>query len=317
MSANPRKEMFRTVLVTAADNGIRVDLFVSRGMGGVSRKRLGRIFDEKVVKVNGRPAVKGAILAEGDRVEFPAAPLPADSVIPDPEVKFDVVFENGRIAIVEKCAGTPTHPNRSDETGTLANGLVHRWPAIAGVGGKPLEPGLVHRLDNGTSGLMVVALTADAFTDLRRSFTTGAVRKEYLAVVEGLAPRSGVIDRPLAHDARNNRLMKVYEGVRDRCRGKTWPATTEFSLVSAHGGFSLVRLLIEGGIMHQIRVHMAFAGHPVAGDLLYGSAVKIGDGSAFLLHASRLAFIDPAAGESHDFRSGPPSRFGLFLTENG
>jgi 23S rRNA-/tRNA-specific pseudouridylate synthase len=162
---------------------------------------------------------------------------------------------------------------------------------------------------------MVVALENRSFAGLRRMFSSGKVEKTYTAVVEGSPPESGSVKFPIAHDPGNRRKMIVLKGTRSRRRGKAWPASTRFVVVSRRQGCSLVELGMDGGVMHQIRVHMSCIGHPVVGDSLYGSKMGSGMGGGFFLHASGLSFRHPVSGVRMEFHSPVPSAFGLFLSE--
>jgi 23S rRNA pseudouridine1911/1915/1917 synthase len=190
---------------------------------------------------------------------------------------------DARVIAVDKPGGVAGHALDPRQRGTVAAALLARWPALAGVG-DPLAPGLVHRLDTGTSGVLLAARTAEAFDALRALFRAHAVRKRYVAVVRG-APRPGTrIDAPLAHDTRDRRRM-VAAGPGARA----WPAETTIVAVHPCGDVSRIDVEIRTGVTHQIRAHLALAGHPVVGDALYGGppATTLAPGR-HALHAARV-----------------------------
>lgn len=298
-----------TITVAEQDAGARLDLLVGV-RAGLSRRRLSALFDAGLVKRNGRRAAKGAVIAAGDVVEIDDAALCAPAVNPAPGAPLEVIYEDTHLAAVVKPAGVPTHHNRPGGGMTLADAVAGRWPEALGVGTRGREPGLVHRLDTGTSGLLLVARTEAAFTALRAAFASGAVEKEYVAAVEGRPPVSGVIDLPLAHHPKNTRKMITVEP--GRKAGRAWPAVTSYEAVRRGPRGALLNVAIEGGVMHQIRVHLAHAGFPVAGDALYGSTAII-PGGRFLLHASRIALVHPITGTPLCFESDLPAAFWEFL----
>jgi len=295
--------------ISANECGRRLDLVVSELKKGLSRRALKEYFEAGCVLLNGRSAVKGDRVSSGDIISFSDAGESVEQVPPDDNLILEVKYSDENIAIIEKFPGIPTHSNRAGVMGTVANAVVAKWPGASGVGAKPLEPGLVHRLDTGTSGLMVVALTADSFKKMRTAFSHGEVKKEYLAVVEGEPPEAGEIDKPLSHHVSDARRMVVLNDSSVKHRGKAWPAVTRFTTVSRHGAFSLVKVSIEGGVMHQVRVHLASLGFPVAGDVLYGSKTKLPLEEGFMLHASVLSFKHPDSGKILEFKSPMPQRF--------
>jgi 23S rRNA pseudouridine1911/1915/1917 synthase len=186
----------------------------------------------------------------------------------------------------------PSHPLKPGETGTAANALVGRFPELAGVGPAPREGGLVHRLDTDTSGLLLAARTDAAHATLRAQFAARTVEKGYLALVKGELHAGGEIDVPLAHDAADGRKVRAASDPEWAEAHAARPAVTRFTPVERRGGFTLVEVEIATGVLHQIRAHLAFIGHPVAGDALYGGPELPGLSRHFL-HASRLAFAHP------------------------
>jgi 23S rRNA pseudouridine1911/1915/1917 synthase len=200
----------------------------------------------------------------------------------------------------------------------VANGLIARYPEMEGIGFSPREPGVLHRLDRDTSGLLLAARNPTAFERLRVEFEQGRVVKGYYAIVHGRPERQGVIDRPVASKARRGRRVEV---IRDRfsrrgLRGSS-PAETRFRVVRYGRGFAFVRLSMTTGARHQLRAHMAFLGHPVVGDSIYGSdSVTLPQGQQplrHLLHAAELSFFHPSDGRPTRIRSPLPSDMRSFL----
>jgi 23S rRNA pseudouridine1911/1915/1917 synthase len=259
---------------------MRLDAFVRAALPDASRTVVRRLIADGTVRVNGRPAPKGLRLAPGDEVVLPATV----ALEPEPAAPLVVLHEDARVLAVDKPGGVPGHALDPRERGTVAAALLARWPGLAAVG-DPLAPGLVHRLDTGTSGVLVAARTAEAFAELRALFRAHAVSKRYVAVVRG-APRPGTrIAVALAHDtADRRRMVAARPGVR------AWPAETTIVAVHARGDVSRIEVEIRTGVTHQVRAHLALAGHPVVGDVLYGGprADALGPGR-HALHAARIA----------------------------
>jgi 23S rRNA pseudouridine1911/1915/1917 synthase len=233
------------------------------------------------------------------------------AAIPAPEdIPLRVVYEDAHLLVVEKPAGLVVHPGAGQAQGTLVNALLHLVKDLSGVGGV-LRPGIVHRLDRGTSGLLVVAKDDETHRALVRQFAGRTVEKEYLAIVHGLPqPPTGTIARPIGRDPVHRQKMSV-RAVRGRA------ARSDYAVIEALDGASLVRIRIHTGRTHQIRVHLASLGHPVAGDPVYGgtrnpSCRRPGARAALLglgrpaLHAARLSFAHPATGERLAFESPLP-----------
>lgn len=277
------------------DASRRLDQFlVERGLSP-SRSHVQRLVREGMVTVNGQPAKSSTPLKPGDlvRAEVP----PPEPAVLEPEASpLQVVFEDGDVAVIDKPAGIAVHPGAGVRNGTLANALVSRWPELASTG-NALRPGIVHRLDKGTSGLMVVAKNELSYLALTRQIKDRKLHKEYLALVNGeLKPARGRIEAPIGRDPRDRKRMAVLEGGR--------PATTEYRVLEHLKGYSLVLVHTITGRTHQIRVHMAAIGHPLVGDVPYGRASHLL--SRHFLHATKLGFQLPSSGEYREFESPLP-----------
>lgn len=262
--------------------GQRLDAFLAGPLG--SRARAQRHIDAGRVQVDGEARPKRHVLAEGETVTVEEEDdAPARTGVP--AVPFAIPYEDEHVLVVDKPPGLVVHPARGHAEGTLAQALAGQ----AG-GGEPGRTGIVHRLDRDTSGLLVVARTEAAHRFLRRAIQARDVRREYLALVEGLPPaRSGTIDAPLGRDRRIRTLMSTDT---DHPR----EARTHFALEQALPSTSLLRVTLETGRTHQIRAHLKAIGHPVAGDPEYGTRGLLGLDRQFL-HAARLAFPHPARPE--------------------
>ena len=307
-----------------ADAGDRLDRFVG-AHAHLGHNAARRLIASGAVRLNGRRAPKGKRLAPGDRVsvaavavaEFSGA-LPPE---PEPEASLEVVHVDAEVVVLDKPAGVATHPLRPGERGTLAGALLARYPECVAAGGEPREAGMAHRLDRDTSGLVVAARSPGAWAALRGSFQRGDVRKGYIAVVTGELRAALEIDLSLVHDPGDRRRMKVAtpterESGRGSRGGRVLEAWTRCTPLSSRGGLSLVWVETRTGRMHQVRVHLAQAGHPLLGDLLYGGPEAPLDATGHFLHAARLRVPHPAGGKL-DLWSRPPQEREALLSRIG
>jgi 23S rRNA pseudouridine1911/1915/1917 synthase len=279
--------------VPASLAGERVDRAVALPPGW-SRADVVPLIDKGAVLVGGQPVAKSRRLSEGEEVEVEGEPEPDAPPVPEP-VDFPVVHADDDVVIVVKPAGLVVHPGAGHETGTLAAGLLHRFPEIAAVG-DPMRPGIVHRLDRDTSGLMVVARSARAYDALTAALAAREVERRYLALAWGrFDARRGTIDAPIGRSATRRTRMAVREAGKDARTG--YEVLTQFD----HPVCALVECRLETGRTHQIRVHLAAIGHPVVGDGTYGGDRNpLRPGRPFL-HAYTLALVHPATGERLEF----------------
>lgn len=288
--------------VDPAHAGERLDVFLAAHVG--SRSSAQRLIDGGHVWVGGTLRPKRHLLAAGDVVEW--APAPTRAAAPAPRASFRVVLEDEHVLVVDKPAGVVVHPGRGNEDGTLVQALAGR---VAG-GEDPRRPGVVHRLDRDTSGLLVLARSEPAHAALSAMMRRREITREYLALVEGRPPaRSGTIDAPIGRDRRIRTRMSTET---DDPR----PAVTHFEIERALPGCTLLRVRLETGRTHQIRAHLKAIGFPVAGDPEYGLRGLYGLPRQFL-HASRLAFAHPASGAPVDLQSPLPADLARVLEEHG
>ncbi|GAC1339505.1 MAG: RluA family pseudouridine synthase [Myxococcales bacterium] len=287
----------------------RLDRAVAR-VFGVSRGRAMEWIAEDRVRVDGKRAPKGQPVGPGARlaVRLP----PPDAPVPEPLLAIRIVHADAQVVVADKPAGMPAHPLRPGETGTAANALVGRFPELASVGAAAREGGLVHRLDTDTSGLLLAARTPATHALLRAQFTARTVEKGYLALVAGEIHASGELDLPLAHDPQDARKVRAASDPEWAALHNARPALTRFSPLERRSGFTLLEVEIATGVLHQIRAHLAFIGHPLAGDALYGGPELPGLSRHFL-HAARLGFAHPD-GTHPRFESPLPAELAAVLS---
>ncbi len=279
----------------------RIDVYLSRVLG-FSRNFVQNLLRSGNVQVDGTNSVKqSARVFTGMKISVSIPPPRSSDIIPE-DVPFDVLFEDDHILVIAKPSGVVVHPAPGNWTGTLVHGLLHRYPDIGNIG-NVLRPGIVHRLDGATSGLLVVARSQIALVRLQEQFKERSVEKEYLAVVHGTpARKSGIIDLPIGRDPVHRVCMAVTND------GK--PARTQFRVLWNRGKYSLLRVAIHSGRTHQIRVHMKTIGHPVVGDELYSSETLPGKSrTRLLLHSWRLSFEHPVTKERMSFLCRLPKDF--------
>ena len=275
----------RGFVVRADEAGKRLDRLVVLRVPGLGRRSVRELFSFGRVTVDGRPARAGAPAVAGTRIDV----APTDErPIAEPGLPLDVRLEMPALLVVHKPASQPTAPLGAGETGTLANALVGRYPELLGIGHRPREPGLVHRLDTETSGLLVVARRVDSFEALARALKSGRLVKRYLAITAASAvPASGVIEGALGPDpTRRGRVRVVPEPSREYARD----ATTSYRVLEKSGEFTLLELTAARAFRHQIRAHLASIGAPLVGDALYGGAPWPDRGARHALHASYVAW---------------------------
>jgi 23S rRNA pseudouridine1911/1915/1917 synthase len=286
------------------DAGERLDIVLARRAPGLSRGRVKILFEAGEVRMNGKRAKKSVLVSIGDRVTLESLPGPTDfHATPDPAIDIDVVLEREGYVVVDKPAGVPSHPLREGELGTLAGALVARYPEMRGVGYRNREPGILHRLDNDTSGLILAARDQGTFEALRQQLQAGEIEKRYMARCTGIVAVPQVIDAPIANDPRDHRKVRVCYDPREIQRLHAQPAYTEVLRSEPANDGSLVEVRANNARRHQVRVHLASIGHPLLGDTLYGGPSLPGHHRR-LLRASFLAFTDPKTGARSTARIG-------------
>ena len=296
----------REFAVEAEDAGQRIDRFLAGEDTGLSRSALQNLIAEGHVLANGRPAAKNRKLKAGDTilVEIPdAAPIAA---VPQ-DIPLDIVYEDEHLLVVNKPKGMVVHPAPGNPDGTLVNALLwHCRGSLSGIGGE-IRPGIVHRIDKDTSGLLVVAKDDLTHQGLSEQMAVHAIHRVYHAVVYGnIRQDAGTIEAPIGRDPRDRKRMAVTPG-----QGKR--ACTHWQVLERFGRFTLLACRLETGRTHQIRVHMAHIGHPLAGDPVYGPRSVIRELQGQCLHAKELGFRHPVTGQEMRFDSPLPAYFTTFL----
>lgn len=279
------------------DAGKRVDVAVAERLDGVSRSAAQELVREGHVRVNGRSVRPSHRLAAGQLIEAESHPKPALSAQPE-DIPLTIVYRDADVAVLDKPAGLVVHPAPGHVGGTVANALAALFPQTTQVGA-PERPGIVHRLDKDTSGLMVVALTPAAHRSLQAQIAARTASRKYLALAAGLVtPGEGVIDAPIGRDPRDRKRMWVH-GVAAR------QARTFYRVLEPLEHLTYLEASLQTGRTHQIRVHFAAMGHPLAGDRLYGGPALPGLERQFL-HAWSLSFRSPSTGLDLKFTSALP-----------
>jgi 23S rRNA pseudouridine1911/1915/1917 synthase len=278
-----------------ADGGTRLDKYVCARAPELSRTQVQKLIAAGNITVNGRLAKPGLRLNIGDRIDITIPPAPPSELKPE-AIPLKIIYEDDDLIVVDKPAGLTVHPAPGHPEHTLVNAILAHFPHLADVGDS-LHPGVVHRLDKDTSGVMLVAKNSAAQIDLARQFQSHSVTKAYLALVKGkLTPENGIIEADIGRDPRNRKKMAVVAKGRE--------ARTEYRVVKYIGNYTLLEVMPETGRTHQIRVHLAAIGFPVVGDKVYGVESKYL--SRQFLHASRLGFKLPSTGKYVEFESALP-----------
>jgi 23S rRNA pseudouridine1911/1915/1917 synthase len=293
------------LVVPPEQRGQRLDRFLTSFLGSHSRSQLQKLIADGLVTVDGRTAKANLTLRGGDRVRI-ELPEPVASGVASEELPLEILFQDDDLAVVNKPAGMVVHPAAGHSSGTLVNALLHHLTGLSGIGGE-LRPGIVHRLDRGTSGVMVVAKHDAAHQELARQFHDREVEKEYIALVWGVVQAGRRIDAAIGRDPSDRQKMSA--------RAKhAREAVTRITRAMPLPGLTLCQVAIHTGRTHQIRVHLSAIGHPVVGDSVYGGVHRrvAGDIRAVqrlerpFLHAARLVFTHPTDGRRMEFTAPLP-----------
>lgn len=288
------------VLVPLEHNGQRLDRFLVSVLERHSRSQIQKLITDGRVTVDRRDARANLAMRQGDVVTV-HVPEPAPSEVAPEPLPIDILYQDADVAVVNKPAGMVVHPGAGHVSGTLVNALLHHLPDLSGVGGE-LRPGVVHRLDRGTSGVMIIAKNDEAHHELSRQFHDREVEKEYIALVWGVVQAGRRIDAAIGRDPENRQKMSA------RAR-RARHAVTRITRAHQMPSVTLCHVAIQTGRTHQIRVHLSAIGHPVVGDALYGGVRRHvpGDVRAVqrlerpFLHAARIVFHHPRDGRRMEF----------------
>ena len=287
-------------------SGSRIDKWLSGQECGVSRSMLQKLLEDGKITVNGKPVAKSYQVKDGDTVVVEIPEPVALDVVPE-NIPLEIVFQDEHLLVVNKPKGMVVHPAAGNYSGTLVNALLYhcegKLSSINGV----IRPGIVHRIDKNTSGLLIVAKTDSAHSALAEQIKAHTFTREYQAVVCGRFREStGIIDAPIGRHHTDRKKMCVTER-------NSKEARTEYAVLDEFNGFSYVKLKLFTGRTHQIRVHMAYIGHPVLGDDVYGKGSKYCEGQC--LHAKKIGFVHPADGKYYEFDSELPDYFKYVLSK--
>jgi len=288
--------------------GTRLDKYVSEQYPELSRTQTQKLISDGFIKVNDRVAKAGLKLNAGDRLTISLPPAAPSSLLPE-AIPLNIIYEDDDLLVIDKPPGLAVHPAPGHSTHTLANAILSHLPSLPDTGDWR-RPGIVHRLDKDTSGVMLVAKNSAAHLNLTDQFKARSVVKAYLVLVKGhLTPEDGVIEAPIGRDHRHRERMAVV------AEGRGRQARTQYHVVNYMGNYTLLEVRPETGRTHQIRVHLAAIGYPVVGDKVYG--VKSAHLSRQFVHASCLGFHLPSTGEYVEFTSNLPPDLSQALKDIG
>ncbi len=309
-------------IVTEEEAGLRLDACIGIFSDELSRSAAAKLIESGAVLVCGRAAKKKTVLCEGDIIEIDMPEIRPSEALPE-DIPLDVVYEDSDVIVINKPKGMVVHPAAGNYTGTLVNALLFRCrTSLSGIGGV-LRPGIVHRIDKDTTGLLVVAKNDSAHRALAEELKHHGIEREYHAIVRGgFTSDRGTVDLPIGRHPVERKKMAVLKDSENAKR-----AVTHYEVIESFGGFSYIKLRLETGRTHQIRVHMSHLGHPLMGDTVYGGGstqfekrhAALLDGQ--VLHAGRLEFTHPSSGERMSLECPLPDYFSNLLrilrTESG
>ncbi|MGN0765128.1 MAG: RluA family pseudouridine synthase [Christensenellales bacterium] len=294
------------IVVSDADIGKRLDLFLSEEIDE-SRSYVKNLTEQGLVLVNGKVVKAGYSLKNGDVIEYELPEIKQLDLTPA-DIPIDVVYEDDDVAVINKAQGMVVHPAPGSYDNTLVNALLFRLKSLSSINGVA-RPGIVHRLDKDTSGLLVVAKNDDAHVDLQSQISSKEAKRYYIALVDGVINKDeGVIDTFIDRSQKDRKMMSVSR------EGKGRRAITHFKVLERLGGYSLVEYELKTGRTHQIRVHSKHIGHPIVGDSVYGGSTNLYD-QGQLLHAFRLQFTHPRTKQLMTFEAPLPKYFSDILAK--
>jgi 23S rRNA pseudouridine1911/1915/1917 synthase len=309
------------IIISEKDAGSRIDKFLAKEFFLYSRVEINKRIKKGEVLVNNKSVKPSYTLEEGNTVmlENFSREEQDKSLFVNKSIALDVIFENEDMVVINKAAGIQVHPSFNEKTDTLVNALLAHYPEIINVHdgsvGAELRPGIVHRLDKDTSGLIVIARNLNAFNALKENFKNRNVEKQYLAISRGIfKEKEGIIEKAIAKSSSYRKQVIARHNTKTTIK----PAETHFKVMQEYGDFSLVEVKPKTGRTHQIRIHLAFIGHPVVGDLIYGADIQkdeLDKVKRQLLHANELKFM--LFGKQYEFEAPMPEDFEVFLAKFG
>ena len=296
--------MTRELTAATEHAGIRLDAFLSAD-GALTRSQAARLIAEGRVRVNGKPAAKSARLSGGETVTVDVPQL-RETALPPQDIPLDVVYEDDDVIVVNKPTGLVVHPAPGHPDGTLVNALLHHCgDSLSGIGGEK-RPGIVHRIDRDTSGLIIAAKNDAAHLALSAQLKDHSLSRTYECLVTGnMKQDSGTVDAPIGRSSADRKKMAVIPTGRR--------AVTHWEVVARYPGVTHLRCRLETGRTHQIRVHMAYIGHPILGDTVYGAKKPVPGLTGQCLHAAGLRFVHPRTGEPVELHCPLPPEFTAML----
>lgn len=292
--------------VKAENAGVRIDKFISENTDGITRSGVAKLIEDGNVTVDGKEISKNYKCKENDEITVfipDAKPLEAKAE----NIPLDIVYEDSDLLIVNKPKGMVVHPAAGNYDGTLVNALLYHCDgSLSGINGV-IRPGIVHRIDKDTSGLLIVAKNDFAHIHLAEQIKDHSFHRAYQAVVYGnIREDSGTVNQPIGRNPNDRKKMAV-------TLKNSKNATTHYEVINRFGDFTHIRCVLETGRTHQIRVHMAYIGHPLAGDAVYGPKKVIKRLEGQCLHAGEIGFVHPRTGQYMEFKSDLPDYFKTFL----
>ena len=294
-----RMESKLIIDVPDEETGERIDSFLS-GKTDFTRTRIQQLIKDRNITVNGKPTKSSYKIEENDEIAIEVPEVETTEIKPE-NIKIDIVYEDSDIAVINKQAGLVVHPAHGHYSGTLVNALLYHIKDLSGINGE-IRPGIVHRLDKDTSGLIVIAKNDKVHAALTEMFQEKKIRKTYLAILKGKLNKSeGKIVTQIGRDKNDRKKMTVID---DAAKGKN--AITNYRVISQNNLFTLVKVNIETGRTHQIRVHMRHLGYPILGDSVYG---RKDNEKRQMLHAYKLEFLHPVTGRQMEFIGEIPEDF--------
>jgi len=302
--------MERQFTLVVEDTSLRLDKLLAAQLDGMSRSAIQNLIEEGCVTADGRTLTKSTKLSVGQTITI-SLPQPVELDVAPEDIPLSIVYEDGDMLVVNKPKGMVVHPAPGNYTGTLVNALLyHCGKSLSGINGV-LRPGIVHRIDKDTSGLLLVAKNDAAHRGLAKQIQAHSLTREYRAVAYGgFRDDAGTIDAPIGRHPTERKKMAVLPNLPGARK-----AVTHYFVEERLNGFTYLRLRLETGRTHQIRVHMAYIGHPVAGDPVYGPKKVITQLNGQCLHAGLIGFIHPRTGDYMEFSADLPEYFSRFLNK--
>lgn len=285
---------------------LRIDKLLASKIADLSRSFIQGLFEAENIRVNGKKVKSKYKVKLNDKIELDI-PEPEELKVEPEEIDLEIVYEDSDVIVINKPQGMVVHPAPGNYSGTLVNALLFHCKDLSGINGV-IRPGIVHRIDKDTSGVIVAAKNDNAHNNLAEQFKEHSIKREYYALVEGrIKKESGTIDAPIGRHPNDRLKFEVVKG------GKH--AVTHYEVIDVFSGYTLVKCILETGRTHQIRVHMSFIGHPLVGDPVYGIKKQRFQLRGQMLHAKKLGFIHPSKGEYMEFDSELPEYFKNILNK--